>query len=213
MEMTNLFCTVINHHQPGRAGDGSSFCLSSGLASHSLFGRPQTIRQYVLSLQESLPWRQYVLSSVSIAPADALFSTATSSVVIPVHATALNQPRQYVLSATAGAFTNQRLVNRILCSTTSTHPTSDRRSKRQYVLSSRTRLSRRQYVLSASSTGLPSTPPPGISRTPHKHRQKPAHPLKPPRNPRGFLLPDQYSNFARLGQPGSDGRSAFGERK
>lgn len=189
MEMTNLFCTVINHHQPGRAGDGFSFCLSSALASYSLFGRPQTVRQYVLS-------------SVSIASGDPLFSTATSSVVTPVHAAALIQPRQYVLSATAGAFTNQRLVS-----------TSDHRSKRQYVLSSRTCLSRRQYVLSASSTGLPSTPPPSISRTPHKHRQKPAHPLKPPRNPRGFLLPDQYSNFARLGQPGSDGRSAFGERK
>ena len=190
MEMTNLFCTVINHHQPRRAGDGSFCFLSSALASYSLFGRPQAVRQYVLS-------------SVSIAPGDALFSTATSSVVTPVHATALFQPRQYVFSATAGAFTNQRLVS-----------TSDHRSKRQYVLSSRTCLSsRRQYVLSASSTGRPSTPPPSISRTPHKHRQKPAHPLKPPRNPRGFLLPDQYSNFARLGQPGSDGRSAFGERK
>ncbi len=36
---------------------------------------------------------------------------------------------------------------------------------------------------------------------------------RPPRNHRGFLLGAQKTNFARLGQPGSDGRSAFGDSK
>ncbi len=49
----------------------------------------------------------------------------------------------------------------------------------------------------------PATPPSRIKRqTDRPH-------TRPPRN-RGFLLGNRKSNFARLGQPGSDGRSAFG---
>ena len=44
-------------------------------------------------------------------------------------------------------------------------------------------------------------------------KDQPPSPQKPPRNPRGFLLGTQKTNFARLGQSGSDGRSAFGDSK
>lgn len=46
-----------------------------------------------------------------------------------------------------------------------------------------------------------------------RKRQKDRPHTRPPRNPRGFLLGTQKTNFARLGQPGSDGRSAFGACK
>ena len=52
-----------------------------------------------------------------------------------------------------------------------------------------------------------SSPPGG------RKRQKYRPHTRPPRNPRGFLLGTQKTNFARLGQPGSDGRSAFGACK
>lgn len=52
-----------------------------------------------------------------------------------------------------------------------------------------------------------SSPPGG------RKRQKYRPHTRPPRNPRGFLLGAQKTNFARLGQPGSDGRSAFGDSK
>lgn len=66
---------------------------------------------------------------------------------------------------------------------------------------------------SASQACHMDMPPPGTRKVRHRYRLILIEPPKPPRNPRGFLLPDQKFHFARLGHPGSDGRSHFGDEK
>ena len=67
----------------------------------------------------------------------------------------------------------------------------------------------------ASCWGHVDTPPwprIGWPGNPRHRTNKDLH-LRPPRNPRGFLLSDQNFHFARLGHFGSDGRSHFGSNK
>lgn len=65
-------------------------------------------------------------------------------------------------------------------------------------------------ALQACNMGMP---PPGPRKVRHRHRLIRIQLPRPPRHPRGFLLSDQKLHFARLGLPGSDGRSHFGDAK
>lgn len=81
-----------------------------------------------------------------------------------------------------------------------------------------THRSLRPWPLFAKSTPSPrlcqmDMPPPSPRKVRHRYRLIQIQQPKPPRNPRGFLLPDQKLHFARLGLPGSDGRSHFGDAK
>ncbi len=83
---------------------------------------------------------------------------------------------------------------------------------RTYELSNELPTSLRQPVHAQSLTfkGAPTIRCVSTALPPGKRKKQTDRPhTRPPRN-RGFLLGTRKSNFARLSQPGSDGRSAFG---
>lgn len=190
--------------------------FASGLLQRVQLGQACVARQYVLSISAIsristvTPFsekqdhfkhflaplaRQYVLS--------ALVSGQESQYVLS--AMALSQS---VRSASDGLPTQFNLfeLHCITCQDL---------TSRQYVLSKQPALMLRQYVLSSLTQLINGTPPgsPPGNLPARLKRRKPSgtHP-KPP-SPRGFLLPDQKTIFARLGPLGPGGRSHYGVSK